>query len=85
MKVKVDNVLVTSFPHKDDVISLTEKLGVSVTLSVPSVKLDVIYMEHFKGFSIRLPSYVYSESLRGLCGEKSTFFLHSENTFIVTL
>ena len=75
--VKVDDVLVTSFPRTDDVISLTEQLGVSVTLSVPSFKLDVIYMDDFKGFSIRLPSYMYSEKLRGLCGKKKTSFIFS--------
>lgn len=83
MKVKVDDVFVTSFPHNDSAVSLTEKLGVSVRLTVPSLKLDVTYMEQFKGFSIRLPSFVYSENLRGLCGENLTIPLSlQQNTYL---
>lgn len=65
----VDNIALEKLPYADGQIIISESPGMSISLSVPSLQLDVNFMANNKGFSIQLPSYLYSEKIKGVCGK----------------
>ncbi|XP_065200216.1 hemocytin isoform X2 [Planococcus citri] len=66
--VKLNNESITSFPHVTDFLKIIESPGISAKLSVPSLHLDIVFMSHNRGFSVQLPSHLYTNKLKGLCG-----------------
>ncbi|VVC41699.1 Hypothetical protein CINCED_3A025143 [Cinara cedri] len=64
----VDGNEATNIPFMNKWLSITESPGKSVTVTIPVLELEVVFMTLNQGFSIKLPSHLYYDKTEGLCG-----------------
>lgn len=57
-----------TMPFTNKWLSITESPGKSVTVIIPILELEIIFMTMNQGFSIKMPSHLYYDKTEGLCG-----------------
>ncbi|XP_050525527.1 hemocytin [Daktulosphaira vitifoliae] len=66
--VFIDDNEITKLPFSNNWMLLTELPGKSVTVNLPNLELEIVFMVKNQGFSIKLPSHLYYGKTEGLCG-----------------
>uniref|UniRef100_A0A481MQJ2 Hemolectin n=1 Tax=Nipponaphis monzeni TaxID=196483 RepID=A0A481MQJ2_9HEMI len=68
IQVSVDGNEVKMIPFINKWLSISESPGKSITVIIPILEIEIIFMTMNQGFSIKMPSHLYYDKTEGLCG-----------------
>ena len=72
--ILVDDAPLSIFPYKDDWVAIEMPDDQHVAFVVPDIHLELTYSTENYGFTLSIPSHLFSNQTEGLCGKFSLRF-----------
>lgn len=66
--MNIDGSETSKIPFTNKWLSITESPGKLLSVSIPVLELEIIFMTMNQGFSIKMPSHLYYDKTEGMCG-----------------